>query len=77
MNKLLLLEGILGQVWYLIVSIPDICLHPYFFYSHEYRLARNTVCCVILSEQTVVGCLLGVPVSFYMSVAHCIALYTQ
>ena len=31
MNKLLLLEGVLGQVWYLIVSIPDICLHPYFF----------------------------------------------
>ena len=22
--------GVLGQVWYLIVSIPDLCLHPYF-----------------------------------------------
>ena len=22
--------GGLGQVWYLIVSIPDLCLHPYF-----------------------------------------------
>ena len=22
--------GILGQVWYLIVSIPDLCLHSYF-----------------------------------------------
>ena len=22
--------GVLGQVWYLIVSIPDICLLPYF-----------------------------------------------
>ena len=24
-------RGILGQVWYLIVSIPDLCLLPYFF----------------------------------------------
>ena len=24
--------GVLGQVWYLIVSIPDICLRPYFVY---------------------------------------------
>ena len=22
--------GVLGQVWYLIVSIPDLCLLPYF-----------------------------------------------
>ena len=22
--------GVMGQVWYLIVSIPDICLLPYF-----------------------------------------------
>ena len=26
--------GILGQVWYLIVSIPDLCTHIYFLYSH-------------------------------------------
>ena len=24
------LFGVLGQVWYLIVSIPDLCLLPYF-----------------------------------------------
>ena len=24
---------VLGQVWYLIVSIPDICLLPYFVYK--------------------------------------------
>ena len=25
--------GDLGQVWYLIVSIPNICLLPYFYYQ--------------------------------------------
>ena len=49
----------------LIVSIPDICLLPYFLYSHEYRLTRNTVYCAILSDQIVVGCPLGVPISYY------------
>ena len=29
----------------LIVSISDICLLPYFLYSHEYRLTRHTVYC--------------------------------
>ena len=38
----------------LIVSIHDICLLPYFLYSHEYRLTRNTVYCAILSDQIVV-----------------------
>ena len=38
----------------LIVSIPDICVRPHFLYSHEYRLARNTVNCAILSDQIVV-----------------------
>ena len=38
----------------LIVSIPDICVLPYFLYSHEYRLTRNTVYCAILSDQIVV-----------------------
>ena len=52
----------------LIVSIPDICVLPYFLYSHEYRLTRNTVYCAILSDQIVVGCPLGVPISYYMSV---------
>ena len=38
----------------LIVSIPDICVLPHFLYSHEDRLARNTVNCAILSDQIVV-----------------------
>ena len=29
--------GVLGQVWYFIVSIPDHCLLPYFEYSRTYR----------------------------------------
>ena len=49
----------------LIVSIPAICVLPYFLYSHEYRLTRNTVFCAILSDQIVVGCPLGVPISYY------------
>ena len=48
----------------LIVSIPDICLLPYFLYSHEYRLTRNTAYCAILSDHIVVGCPLGVPISY-------------
>ena len=54
----------------LIVSIPDICLLPHFLYSHEYRLTRNTVYCAILSDQMVVGCPLGVPISYYFSILH-------
>ena len=27
--------GVLGQVWYLIVSIPDLCLLPYFGRGHN------------------------------------------
>ena len=49
----------------LIVSISDIWLLPYLLYSHEYRLTRNTVYCAILSDQIVVGCPLGVPISYY------------
>ena len=49
----------------LIVSIPDICLLPDFLYEHEYQLTKNTVYCAILSDQIVVGCLLGVPNSYY------------
>ena len=52
----------------LIVSIPDICLLPYFLYSHEYRLTRNIVYCTILSDQIVVGCPLGVPISYYIAI---------
>ena len=50
----------------LIVSIPDICVLPHFLYSHEYRLTRNTVYYAILSDQIVVGCPLGVPISYYL-----------
>ena len=39
-------------------------------YSHEYRLARNTVYCAILSEQIVFGCLLGVPISYYLYILY-------
>ena len=48
----------------LIVSIPDICVLPYFLYSHKYRFTRNAVYCAILSDQIVVGCPLGVPISY-------------
>ena len=27
--------GILGQVWYLIVSIPDLCCLSYFFFNYH------------------------------------------
>ena len=49
----------------LIVLIPEICLLPYFQYSHEYGLTRNTVYCSVLSDQIVVGCPLGVPILYY------------
>ena len=48
----------------LIVSIPDICVLPYFLSSHKYQLTRNTVYWAILSDQIVVGCPLGVPISY-------------
>ena len=32
--------GVPGQVWYLIVSIPDICLLPY-FYNKTCRLSHD------------------------------------
>ena len=54
----------------LIVSIPDICLNPYFLYSHAFRLTRNTVYCAIVSDQIVVGCPLGVPISYYLVYAY-------
>ena len=49
----------------LIVSIPGICVLPYFLYSHEYQLTRNAVYCAVLSDQIVVCCPLGVPISYY------------
>ena len=32
--------GVLGQVWYLIVSIPDLCILPYFL---ERKIRCNTL----------------------------------
>ena len=32
------LIGILGQVWYLIVSIPDLCILTYYTYSKRVKL---------------------------------------
>ena len=41
--------GILGQVWYLIVSIPDLCRLSYFettaYTSMQYLLPNNSVDC--------------------------------
>ena len=54
------MPGVVLNVW-----IPDICLLPFYIYSHEYRLTRKTVYCAILSDQIVVGCQLGVPISYY------------
>ena len=34
--------GALGQVWYLIVSIPDICLLPYFNYNAQAFTLNST-----------------------------------
>ena len=30
------LIGILGRVWYLIVSTPDLCTHTYFYQKHKF-----------------------------------------
>ena len=41
--------GVLGQVWYLIISIPDICLLPYFIldqlspFSYIDQVAKKSV----------------------------------
>ena len=37
-------NGVLGQVWYLIVSIPDLCLLPYFN-----SVSLNGTCWVLLA----------------------------
>ena len=59
----------------LIVSITDICLLPNFLYSHEYKLTRNTVYYAILSDQIVVGCSLGVSISYYTFTVDSCDLY--
>ena len=35
--------GILGQVWYLIVSIPDLCTLTYFTYTHSGVVTKTDV----------------------------------
>ena len=47
------------------VGYPPV--HPPLLYSHAFRLTRNTVYCAIVSDQIVVGCPLGVPISYYQS----------
>ena len=39
--SLLLSIGILGQVWYLIVSIPDLCALTYFSFGSRYILVLH------------------------------------
>ena len=44
--------GVLGQLWYLIVSIPDICLLSYFIVFRNdtlHQLGSLPVSCVIFS----------------------------
>ena len=36
--------GILGQVWYLIVSIPDLCHLSYFDYIYWRNISVSTIC---------------------------------
>ena len=33
--------GVLGQVWYLIVSIPYLCLLPYFHYVKIFQVNKG------------------------------------
>ena len=35
--------GVLGQVWYLILSIPDRCLLPYFQYANAYTTENKEI----------------------------------
>ena len=59
MRRFLVLLSLSYKVWYLITSIPDLCL----FLLTWVRLAR-TIFCAILSELIVVGCSLGVLISY-------------
>ena len=36
---------VLGQVWYLIVLIPDLCLLPYFYLMHTYAKFDQNIPC--------------------------------
>ena len=45
--------GILGQVWYLIVLIPDACCLSYFVVSYKWKYAQST--CLLLSLRPCLG----------------------
>ena len=45
--------GVLGQVWYLVVLIPDICLLPYFAFASFFSPLRVFFSCVFFCR----GCL--------------------
>ena len=62
--------GILGQVWYLIVSIPDLCNLTYFVDMHE------TAKCVLINSfyfHKWLWCMSGMlPTCYWLSIYHCI-----
>ena len=39
--------GVLGQVWYLIASSPDLCLLPFFLVSYAGYMYRLSSCIVV------------------------------
>ena len=41
-----------GSVWFLIVSITDLCTLSYFFYMFVDRIKENGVCCLWTMKQT-------------------------
>ena len=41
--------GILGQVWYLIVSIPDLCTLTYFLHVFVMLLCASVYCCLVIA----------------------------
>ena len=38
-------NGVLSQVWYLIVFIPDLCLFSYFYLMHTYEKFYQNILC--------------------------------
>ena len=41
-----------GSVWFLLVSITDLCTLSYFFYIYADRIKENGVCCLGTMKQT-------------------------
>ena len=50
--------GILGQVWYLIVSIPDLCTITY-FYSHLHKLDIKLYAIIFCARSTLYNMMLS------------------